>query len=105
MLEIERVGCQFQDMERLLILLAVASSFIVKADPILIAEHVYGGLPSNGHILHRTAYIQDWDADNKAPRWVAYHLNAGKRTLFQTATSAFNDFRLGSLSEVGIASL
>ncbi len=48
--------------------------FAQPSNQALQAEHVYGGLPSNGHILVRTAYIQDWDAAHKAPRWVAYHL-------------------------------
>ncbi len=51
------------------------SVFAQQSDQALQAEHVYGGLPSNGHILVRTAYVQDWDAAHKAPKWVAYHLN------------------------------
>lgn len=44
-------------------------------------EHVYGGLPSNGHLLFRTAYVQDWDGTRKAPRWVAYRLIPDYRNL------------------------
>ncbi len=40
----------------------------------LIAEHVYGGMPSSDHLLVRNAYVVDYDPDHKAPRWVAYHL-------------------------------
>lgn len=38
------------------------------------SEHVYGGIPSKGNYTVRNAYIIEFDAEHKTPRWVAYHV-------------------------------
>ncbi len=48
-------------------------------DAALIAEHVYGGMPSNDNLLVRTAYVVDYDPAHKAPLWAAYHLTEDYR--------------------------
>ncbi|NVD23680.1 DNA/RNA non-specific endonuclease [Desulfuromonas acetoxidans] len=45
----------------------------------LTEEHVLGGLPSNGTVLERNAYVVEYDTVHKAPRWLAYHLVPGYR--------------------------
>jgi len=40
----------------------------------LTEEHILGGLPSEGVVLERNAYVMEYDFAHKAPRWVAYHL-------------------------------
>ncbi len=59
--------------------LALTLLIRASASPELIEEHVFGGLPSEDDLMVRTAYVLDYDADRKAPRWVAYHLNANYR--------------------------
>jgi len=36
--------------------------------------HTYGGIPSAGTFIERQAYIIQFDAEHKTPRWVAYHV-------------------------------
>ena len=38
------------------------------------SEHAYGGIPSGGAYIERQAYILQFDATHKTPRWVAYHV-------------------------------
>ncbi|MBN2041619.1 MAG: DNA/RNA non-specific endonuclease [Spirochaetes bacterium] len=38
------------------------------------SEHAYGGIPSKGDYIKRKAYIIQFDAMHKTPRWVAYHV-------------------------------
>lgn len=45
----------------------------------LVKEHVCGALPSKDDLLIRNAYVLDYDAAHKAPRWVAYHLTKDYR--------------------------
>ena len=42
-------------------------------DP-LVAEHAFGGVPSEGASFVRNAYVMRYDAPRRVPRWVAYHL-------------------------------
>ena len=54
--------------------LLIIASFLAResvANPALIDEHVFGGLPSDGDLMFRTAYVLDYDAAHKAPRWSA----------------------------------
>lgn len=55
----------------LTIIILIASN--ATASP-LINEHVYGGLPSDGPVIERNAYVLEYDYEHKAPLWVAYHL-------------------------------
>ncbi len=58
-----------------LIILVIATTLAGQStDQQLIEEHVYGDLPSQDNLLVRNAYVLDYDAARKAPRWVAYHL-------------------------------
>lgn len=52
---------------------------LVQDQAALIEEHVYGGLPSSGDVVARNAYVIEYDAERKAPRWIAYHLVADYR--------------------------
>ena len=44
---------------------------------VLMAEHLFGGRPSNGAILVRRAYVTEYDAPRRVPRWVAWHATPG----------------------------
>ncbi|MFN4764685.1 hypothetical protein ACKGJN_16270, partial [Gillisia sp. Q332] len=44
---------------------------------VLLAEHLFGGRPSNGEILVRRAYVTEYDALRRVPRWVAWHAMPG----------------------------
>ncbi len=62
--------------------LLILASFLTSgllANPDLIEEHVYGGLPSDDDLMFRTAYVLDYDSERKAPKWVAYHLTEDYR--------------------------
>ena len=54
-----------------------------------VKEHVFGGLPSNDDLFIRNAYIMDYDAAHKAPRWVAYHLTREYRRIPKRTGIAF----------------
>ena len=69
-------------MKLTIFIFSVLLSLYVLANPDLIEEHAYGGLPSSGDLMFRNAYVLDYDAERKAPRWVAYHLTEDyRRTL------------------------
>ena len=66
-------------MKLILPLLPLAFTVSLYSNPDLIEEHAYGGLPSSGDLMFRTAYVLDYDAERKTPRWVAYHLTEDYR--------------------------
>lgn len=40
----------------------------------LLAEHLYGGPPSDDALLVRRAYVTAYDADHRVPRWTAWRV-------------------------------
>jgi endonuclease G len=66
-------------LSAILCLLTVSIAFAQDETADLIKEHVYGGLPSSDDLMVRTAYVLDYDAERKSPRWVAYHLTEDYR--------------------------
>ena len=60
-------------------LLILPTIFAQDESASLIKEHVHGGLPSSSDLMVRKAYMMAYDAERKAPRWVAYHLTEDYR--------------------------
>lgn len=44
---------------------------------VLMAEHLFGGRPSNGTILVRRGYVTEYDAMRRVPRWAAWRATPG----------------------------
>lgn len=42
------------------------------AKAVLMAEHLFGGPPSDGAVLVRRGYVTEYDAARRVPRWVAW---------------------------------
>ena len=47
---------------------------ITDSQKALLAEHVFGGLPSQDNIYIRQGYILSYNPQTKTPKWVAYHI-------------------------------
>ena len=41
--------------------------------------HVFGGIPSNGEVLIRRAYVSEYNATYRVPRWAAWHAERSYR--------------------------
>ena len=52
---------------------------LTQAEQALVAEHVFGGVPSAGDLHVRQAYVMSYDSARRVPAWVAYHVVADYR--------------------------
>ena len=59
----------------------------------LIHEHVFGGLPSRAGVLVRRAYVAEYDAARRGPRWVAWRAAPEYRAPLPPRSGAFSAFR------------
>src|SRR5438067_3675113 len=76
----------------------------------LLDEHVFGGQPSAGPVLVRRAYVTQYDAAHRVPRWTAWEVTpdfldpperAGQWAQFRTDPSVANPVSNNDYSGVG----
>jgi endonuclease G len=76
----------------------------------LLAEHLFGGQPSAGPVLVRRAYVTQYDATNRVPRWSAWRAapeylgtpnRQGQWATFRTDPSIPNPVRNSDYNGVG----